>query len=134
MLKTALQLTYTQGGNPDYMFCGAFNKLNIDNFQGIVPNYQIVNDSDPLALIGSVDVYNGGLGQKLKIMPDRFMRAQDIFGLQMDMLRLAELMPLTSLPLARTGLLNEKEDVGTEWTMAVRQEAACFAIYDLNTS
>jgi len=125
MLKTVLRLSYSAGGNPDYLFCGPFNKGNIDNFQGIVPNYQVVNDSDPLALIGSVDVYNGGLGQKLKIMPNRFQRERDIWCLQMDMLRLAELMPLTSLPLARTGLLNEKE---------VRQEAACAAIYDLNTA
>ncbi len=133
-VKTGLRLCYTAGGNPDYMFCGPLNKLNIDNFQGIVPNVQVVNEDDPLALIGSVDVYNGGLGQKLKIMPNRFMRERDIFGLQMDMFRLAELMPLQSLPLAKTGILNDKEDVGTEWTLAVRQEKACFAVYDLNDS
>lgn len=134
MLKTVLQNCYTQGGNPDCLFTGAFNKLNIDNFQGIVPNVQVVNDGDPLALIGSVDVYNGGLGQKLKIMPNRFSRARDVFVLQLDMYRYAELMPLQSMPIARTGILNEKEDVGTEWTLAVRQEKSSGAVYDLTTS
>lgn len=134
MVTTVAKSVYDAGGKLDYLFCGSFVKTVVNKFTGVVPNVNVVSESDPLLVMGSVDIYDTGIGGKVRVMPDLFQRARDLFLLQMDMFEIAEMMPLQSLELARTGILNRKADVGTEWTLKVLQEKASGAVYDLNVS
>ncbi len=133
VFEDVMQLAWDQGGMPDHAFTGSFAKRLMNSFGGVVQNQQVVNENDPLIVMGSIDVYGSGLGPKLKILPNRFQRGRDLFALQLDMIRIAELDPMKEVPLPPSRL-NVSSDVGVEWTLEVRQEKACAAVYDLKTS
>ena len=96
-----LQSIWTNGGKPDMIMTGAFNKQVFSTFTGRATP---IEDAKAKKIIASVDAYESDFGA-LKVMPNRFQRARDVLVLQMEMWALAYLngRRMVSVPLAKTG-------------------------------
>lgn len=129
LLKSVLQLAWTEGGDPDTIMLGGFNKQVMSSFVG---RGTPMEDAKSKKIVATVDVYESDFGT-LKVTPNRFMRTRDCLVLQMDKWALARLRPMTSTELARTGDSRAKQML-TEYTLVSRNEKASAAVFDLTTS
>lgn len=129
LLKDVLKQCWDNGGAPDTITCGSFNKQKISNFGGNI-NRQV--DAQEKTLPTAIDVYISDFGS-LRIVPNHFMRTRDVMALQMDMLGLGKLRPMFVKDLAKTGDADRKF-LGEEWTLIVKNEKAHGAVFDLTTS
>ncbi len=128
-LKSVLQSQWTNGGEPDTIMTGAFNKQVFSTFTG---RASPIEQASSKKITASVDVYESDFG-RLKVVPNRFQRSRDVWSFQMDMWAAAYLRPITSIPLAINGDSIRKEIV-TEYTLEARNEKASGGVFDLTTS
>lgn len=128
-LKTVLQSIWTNGGSPDTIMVGGFNKQVMSTFTG---RSTPTEDAKSKKIVAAVDVYESDFGA-LKIVPNRFMRARSALILQMDMWALAFLRNMKEVDLAKTGD-SERKQIITEWTLEARNEKASGGVFDLTTS
>ena len=128
-LLAMMRSTWTNGGNPNRVLMGPFNKEKASGFTGIATKYKDVEDKRTMA---AVDVFVSNFGEVM-FVPNRFQRERDVFGFQSDMVEVAYLRPFFKQPLARTGD-RESEQMIVEYTLVVKNEAAHFMIADLTTS
>ncbi len=130
-LKTVLQAAWSQGGNPDTILVGGFNKQQFSTFTGRSTPYE---ESKSRKIVATVDVYESDFGQ-LKVVPDRFMRARDVLILQMDMWALGTLpgRNMVTVELAKTGDSDRKELI-TEWTIEARNEKSGGGVFDVTSA
>jgi hypothetical protein len=130
-LKTVLQSAWNNGGKPTTIMVGGFNKQAFSTFTGRGTPMQ---DQADRKITAAVDVYESDFG-RLKITPNRFMRARDALVLQMDMWGYASLpgRNMISFPLAKTGDSDWKE-ILCEYTLEARNEKASGGVFDLTTS
>src|ERR1700680_119812 len=100
-LKTVLQGIWTNGGKPDVIMTGAFNKQVFSTFTGRATQ---IEPTKQKKIIASVDAYESDFGV-LKIMPNRSQRSRDCLVLWMEMWAIAYLngRRMISVPLAKTG-------------------------------
>ena len=129
LLKAVLQDCWTNGGDPDTIMLGGFNKQVMSSFVG---RGTPTEDTKSKKIIASVDLYESDFGT-LRVKPNRFMRARDALVLQMDMWALARLRPMQTIQLARTGD-SESKQILTEYTLVSRNEKASGLVADLTTS
>lgn len=129
MLTQGLQAAYTSGGNPTLLVAGTFNRGEISDFAGGSTRYVT---TDKKKLTHSIDVYEGDF-HKLTVVPCRQVRARDVLAIDPEHLAIAELRPLQSYDLAKTGDSWRKE-MTWEATLEVSNEAAHVGIFDLTTS
>ena len=131
LLKTVLQQAWTQGGKPDMIFCGAFNKQQFSTFQG---RSSAIQDAADKKITAAVTAYESDFGT-LKVVADRFQKANCVYAFQMDMWAVAYLRGrrMVSEPLGRVGDAIWKHII-TEWTLVSRNEKASARIGDLTTS
>jgi hypothetical protein len=130
MLTSVLSSAYTQGGNPETLMVGAFNKGAISGFNG---NASAVNSkNETLKVINSVDIYVGDF-HTLKVVPNRFSRSRSAYALQMDMWSIDFLRPFHQIDLAKTGD-SEKKALLVEYTLKSNNEKASGIIADLTTT
>ncbi len=131
LLKTQLQNCWTQGGKPDMIFTGAFNKQQFSSFQG---RASAIEDTASRKITANVTAYESDFGT-LKVVADRFQAAGDVFAFQMDMWALAYLKgrKMVSQALAITGDSFAKQII-SEWTLVARNEKSSARIGDLTTS
>lgn len=129
LLKTVHKLAYTQGGDPDMLVLGPFNKQVASGFTGGATKEIDVSGKK---LVSAVDLYVGDFGQ-FKIVCDRFTRDRSALLLQTDMWKLAVLRPLTREKLAKTGD-SDKVQLVWEATLESRNEKASAIVADLTTS
>ena len=80
-LKTVLQSCFTEGGNPDTIYVGAFNKQAFSTFTGRATPME---DTKSKKIVASVKLYDGDFGE-LSVVPSRNMRTRDCLVLQTDM-------------------------------------------------
>lgn len=136
IFKNVLQQSWESGANVDAMiaYAGAYNKGVISTFNGVVTrNFDISNASPrPTAVIAAVDVYVSDYGT-VRIVPHRYMRARDVYFLDMEYLAIRELRPFRVVKLAKTGDA-EKRMLLTEWGLQVKNEAALGLAADLTDS
>lgn len=130
MLTDVLSKCFTEGGNPDTLMVGAFNKGKVSGFSGNADSVQHVNTDSKV--INNVDVYVGDF-HTLKVVPNRFSRSRSAYVLEMSMWSLDFLRPFTQFDLAKTGD-SEKKALVVEYTLASKQEKASGIIADLTTS
>jgi hypothetical protein len=128
-LKSVLQLTWTEGGRPDLIIVGGFNKQVFSTFTGRATPQENAKDKK---IVSSVDVYEGDFGVQ-KVVASRFSRSRDALVLQPDMWAIAHVRKMVSIPLARTGD-SERAQILSEYTLEARNEKASGGVFDLTTS
>ncbi len=128
-LKASIQSTWNEGGDPDCLMVGGFNKQAVSGFTGGSTRF---DKSEDKKLVAAVDVYESDFGT-IKVVPNRFQRARSAFLLQKDMWAVAYLQPFKLEDLAKTGHSNRKL-LSVEFTLEARNEKASGAIRDLTTA
>lgn len=130
-LKNVLQSCWTNGGEPDTIMVGGFNKQQFSTFTG---RSTPMEEAKSKKIVAAVDVYESDFG-KLKVVPNRFQRARDCLVLQMDMFALGTLpgRNMISIPLAKTGDSDRKQ-ILSEYTLEGRAPKAHGGVFDLTSS
>jgi hypothetical protein len=127
-LKTVLSAIWTQGGKPDTVFTGAFNKQQFSTFTG---RASPIEDTKAKKITASVDAYESDFGV-LKVVANRFQRTRDVLVLEMEKWGLAFLpgRKMVSIPLAITGDSRRKSILSrnTRWRLATKRRAALCTI------
>ena len=131
LLKSVLQSVWINGGDPDTILTGAFNKQQFSTFTG---RSTPMEQASSRKIVAAVDYYDSDFG-KLKVVPDRFMRARDVLVLQMDMWKLATLpgRNMVSQPLAKTGD-SDRRQILTEYTLVSGNEKASGGVFDVSSA
>src|SRR6266568_3583965 len=130
-LKTVLQSAWNNGGKPDMIMAGGFNKQAFSSFTGRATP---IEDVGSKKIVAAVDVYESDFG-RLKVVPNRFQRARDVLVLQMEMWAVAYLngRRMVSIPLARTGD-SERRQMLSEYVLVARNEKSSGGVFDNTTS
>ncbi len=129
LLKGVLQSCWLNGGQPDTILVGGFNKQNFSLFTGRAAP---IEEAASRRIVAAVDAYESDFG-KLKVIPDRFMRPRDVLVLQMDMWALASLRSMEATPLAKTGDSDQKQLL-QEYTLESRNEKSSGIVADVTSS
>ncbi len=130
-LKRVLRLCTNQGGNPDMILAGTYNKQVISTFTGNVTKTQDMGrDGGKITLISNIDLYRSDFGTH-KIVFDRFSRGRDVHVLDTEYWGMATLRPVKVVDLAKVGDSNQGA-VRTEYTLESRNQAASGIIADTN--
>lgn len=132
LLKDVNALAWAEGGEPRTIMVNAFNKSKVSGFAGNATRTYNLNSDKPGAVVASVDVYVGEFGT-LKVVPNRWQRARDLFVLDPEYISIVYLRGFHQEKLAKTGDA-EKRIIRAEWGLKIHNEKAHAAIYDLTTS
>ena len=129
MLKNVIQLAYTQGGDPKTLMVGPATKVKVSTFAGIATQYQQAQGKQA-TIVSGADTYVSNFGQHT-ILPNRFVRDQNILVLDMNYWAIGELRPFTKVNLAKTGD-SDKAQIKGEYTLISRNQAASGKVTDIN--
>lgn len=131
LLKTVLASIWTNGGKPDTIMVGSFNKQVFSTFTG---RSTPMEQSASKKIVASVKEYDSDFGM-LSIVPNRFSRPRDALVLQMEMWAVAYLngRKFVSFPLAKTGDSDWKE-ILSEYALVARNEKSSGGVFDLTTA
>jgi len=127
LLTTVLASCFTNGANPTLMAVSATNKGVVSGFTGGGTRYV---DTDDKKLVNSSDVYVGDF-HTLKVVPCRQLVGDNVYLIDPQYLAIADLRPLQSYDLAKTGD-NFKREMIWETTLEVCSPAAHGLIADTN--
>jgi hypothetical protein len=130
-LKTVLSSIWTNGGKPNLIMTGAFNKQVFSTFTG---RSTPMEQASSKKIVASVDAYESDFG-KLKVVPNRFSRARDVLVLETGKWAIAYLngRKFVSLYIAPTGD-SQKRQILSEYALVARNEKASGGVFDLTTS
>jgi hypothetical protein len=130
-LKNVLQKIWTNGGKPDVIMMGAFNKQVFSTFTG---RGTPIENQETMTITAAADTYKSDFGV-LRAIPNRFQRPRDVLVLQMDMWADSPLpgRNMVSFPLAKTGDTDRRQLL-IEHTLVARNEKASGGVFDLTTS
>lgn len=128
---TVMQAIWTSGGKPDTVYLSATQMTKALGFVGMNNQRSTVTASrGSNAVINDFDVYVTPWGT-VKFVPSRLNRPSDVFILQSDMWKVANLRGTKNVPLAKSGD-NEKRQVVTELTLVACNEKASGIVADNN--
>jgi len=130
-LKSVLSSIWTNGGKPDIIFTGAFNKQVFSTFTGRATP---IEETRSKKIVASVDAYESDFG-KLKVVANRFQRPRDVLVVEMDKWAVAYLngRKMLSIPLAKTGD-SDRRQLLSEYALVARNEKASGGVFDCTTS
>ena len=137
-LKGVLRQCFNEGGNPNMIMVGAFNKQKLSGFTGGSTRFDQAEDR---RLVTSIDVYESDFGT-LQVAPNRFIRdnnataakkGQDALILEMDYWAVSFLRDFTLQTPAQTADADPRFMVA-EYTLESRNEKASGLVTDLTTS
>lgn len=128
-LKDTLQLCWAQGGKPDVIAVGGFNKQVFSTFTG---RSTPMEEASSRKIVASVDFYDSDFG-KQKVIACRNIRTRDCLVLDMDKWALATLRNMKMKDLAVTGD-SQRVQILTEYTLEARNEKSSGGVFDLTTS
>ena len=122
--KEAARKAWQNGGNPDMVLMTSVQKEKFSAFTGNATRFKGAEDKQ---LVATIDIYDGDFGE-YEVVPDRFAKDDYVFLCETNMWALAELQPLYSEPLAKTGHA-EKWLLAWEYALEARNEksSACVA-------
>lgn len=130
-LKSVIQAVWNAGGDPKVLMVGPATKSKISTaFAGIATRYRDANKNGGAAIVSGVDLYISDFGEH-KLVPNRFVRDQNVLVLDMEYWALAQLRPLKSMELAKTGD-SERRQLIMEATLVSRNEKASGKVSDIN--
>jgi hypothetical protein len=129
-MKTVLSAIWINGGKPNVVMTGAFNKQAFSTFTGRGTAFE---ETGSKKIVASVDAYESDFG-KLKVVANRFQRTRDVLILQMEKWAIAFLngRNMISIPLAKTGD-SDRRQILAEYALVARNEKASGGVFD-NTS
>lgn len=127
LLTTVLSSAWTSGGDPSMLVVSATNKGVVSDFAGGSTRYIDTNTKE---LVHSIDVYVGDF-HTLKVVPCRQLVGDNVYAIDPEYLKLAEMRPLHSYELAKTGD-NFKREMVWEATLEVCNPDAHGLIADTN--
>lgn len=129
--KTVIRSIFDEGGNPDTLMVGSFNRQKVSGFSGGNTSMQRAEDK---TLHATFDIYESDFFQ-LRVVPNRFQRAREAYLLQREMLAMPFLTGrnMVTFDIAKTGDSDARQ-ILAEWTLEVRNEAAHGMVADLTTS
>ena len=128
-LKAAIQGAWQNGGNPSVVMCGPFNKTVISSFTGNSTRMDIGEDK---RLTASIDIYVSDFGEH-KIIPNRFSRADHVYGFTPELWSVDYLRPFRQHALSKTGD-SEKRQLLAEWTLAPKNQSGNAFVADLTSA
>jgi len=130
-LKNVFQLIWVQGGKPDMVLVGGFNKQVFSTFTGRATPTE---DTKSKKIVASVDAYESDFGT-VKVIASRNVRSRDCLVLETDKWAVAHLngRKMVSQNLAITGDSRQKQII-TEYALVSRNEKASGGVFDLTTS
>lgn len=128
-LKTVIKSCYDEGGEPDTIMLGSFNKQALSAFSGGSTRNI---DATEKKLVNAVDVYVSDFGT-MRVVPNRFVRSRTALVLEMDRWQLASLRPLFRENLAKTGDTDRVQLI-MEVSLQSSNEAASGGVFDLTTA
>jgi DNA-binding transcriptional regulator YbjK len=128
-LKSVLKQCWDEGGDPDMIMLGSFNKQVASSFTGNATREVSAADRQ---LFAAIDIYDSDFGE-LQIVPNRRQPASMAFVFQMDLWATAYLRQFQLHDLAKTGD-SERRQLLVEYTLEARNEAGSGAVMDLTTS
>ncbi|MEZ5935826.1 MAG: DUF5309 family protein [Alphaproteobacteria bacterium] len=128
-LKTAILGCWTNGGQPDWLIMGGFNKQVFSGFDGIATKYQ---NAESGKIIAGVDYYESDFGM-MKAIADRFSRARDVWVLQADLWAVGFVRNMFVKKLGPTGDA-EKRMLICDFTLEARNESGNGLVADNTTS
>jgi hypothetical protein len=130
-LKSVIQSIWTQGGKPNTILLGGFNKQQASTFTG---RSTPTEDAKSKKVVAAVNVYESDFGT-LKFVPSRQVRTRDALVLQEDLWAVAFLpgRNMASIKLAKTGD-SERRQILSEYALEARNEKGSGIVADLTTS
>lgn len=124
--KSAVALTWDDGGEPSIILVNSALKQKISLFTGIATQYK-ENDMGPAAIIGAADYYVSEFGTHY-IVADRFMPANTVYLIDPEYWCLSYLREFEETPLAKTGD-SDRVQVLSEVTLICKNPKASGKIY-----
>jgi len=124
--KSMARTVWDNGGNPDMALMTSGNKTTFSTFTGNATRFKGAEDKQ---LVATIDIYDGDFGE-YEVVADRFGQDARLELLETNMWALAELRPLFSEPLAKTGDA-EKWQLVWEATLEARNEKSSGCIDDI---
>lgn len=130
-LLDVLQTNWSNGGKPDVIMVGPFNK---QRFAGFTGRSTTTEQSSAKTIINNVELYVSPFSSKqIKVVANNFQRARDVLVLQSDMWAVSHLRTLRNEPLAKTGDSDVRQLIA-ECTIECRNEKGSALIADTTTS
>lgn len=125
-MNSVLQSIWENGGKPDSVYLSAANQTIASGFEGNAPRRHV--DTGDGMVNNFIDIYVTSWG-RVEFIPSREVRARDVLVLQDDMWAVAQLRPMSSTKLAKTGD-SEKYQMVCELTLEARNEASSGGVFD----
>jgi hypothetical protein len=125
LLKGVILDCWTNGGDPDTIMLPAFQRQQLSGFAGNATRMIGAQDRE---LVATIDIYKSDFGD-MEVIPNRFMVADSVLVLQMDMWACAYLRPVRMTDLAKTGD-SERRQLIVEYCLESRNEKASGAVFD----
>ncbi len=129
LLKAVILSAYNNGGKPDTLMLGTFNRQVFSTFTGNATKFKDISDK---RLQASISVYESDFG-KLKVVPNLFQRTRTAFVLQSNMYGVASLRSFETEDVAKIADADRKSII-SEYTLMIDNQAAHGVIADLTTS
>lgn len=129
LLKNVIKSCWDNGGDPDCIMVGSFNKQKLSGFTGNATREISAQDRE---LVATIDLYHSDFGS-MEVIPNRFQRARSAHVLQKDLWAVAYLRPVQMANLAKTGD-SERRQIIAEYTLEARNEKGSGIVADLTTS
>ena len=129
LLKSTLQLCYTNGAEPTMVVFGPINKMNSSSFMGRLTARQSVGAD---VVQQKVTLYASDFGT-LKFMPSRWVRERSALLLDPEYWAVAYLRRFQTKEIAKIGDADTKMII-SEWGLESRNEKANGIIADLNVA
>lgn len=128
-LKSVIASCWDNGGEPDTIMVGSYNKQALSAFTG---NADRQINADDKKLVTDIRVYVSDFGD-LVVIPNRFQRARSALVLDMDLWCFSTLRDFQTVDLAKTGD-TERKQILVEYTLESKNEAGSGIVADLTTS
>lgn len=129
MLKDAIKDAFDDGGEPDMLLVGSFNKQVTSGFAGRTQQQTIVANK---TILGAASLYSSDFGD-IKVMPNRTQRGRDAFLVDKTKVAVAGLRMFEPQELGRVGDAVTR-DIISEYTLEMRHPDAHAIIADLTTA
>lgn len=130
LLGDVIDQIYVSGGYPNIIQAAPFNKRALSQFSGNASETNL--DRKAQNIINAVSMYTSDYGE-LAVVPNRFLKADDVLVYEQDYWQLAVLRPMQNKEIARTGDA-EKRQVLTECGLMANNEASSGIILALSVA
>ena len=132
-VASIIRQCYTQGGDPNTIMVGPFQKTKVSRFAGLnSAQAQTITGGKPITIVAGADAYASDFG-RFNIVVNRFQREKTLFVLDFDYWGVAYLRKFQTDNLAKTGDADRKA-ILAEYTLVSKNQAASGKVADLTSS